>query len=44
MDKEINEKELLKQLQRNEKIKKFLDNNKIKKSIYIKNKLINLII
>ena len=44
MDKEINEKELLKQLKRNEKNKKFLDNNKIKKSIYIKNKLINLII
>ena len=44
IDREIDEKELLKILQTNEKIKKFIDNNKIKKSIYIKNKLINLII
>ncbi len=44
IDNEIDEKELLEILQTNEKIKKFIDNNKIKKSIYIKNKLINLII
>ncbi len=44
LNKEINEKELLKQLEKNEKIQKFLNKNKIKKSIYIKNKLINLII
>ena len=44
LDQEISEKELLKQLEKNEKIQKFLENKKIKKSIYIKNKLINLIV
>ena len=41
---EINEKELLIEIKNNEKLKKFIRSNKIKKSIYIKNKLINLII
>ena len=44
LDQEISEKELLKQLEKNEKIKKFLNNTRIKRSIYIKNKLINLIV
>ena len=43
-NKDINEKDLLIEIRNNEKLKKFLNNNKIKKSIYIKNKLINLII
>jgi leucyl-tRNA synthetase len=43
-NKELSEKELIKIIQNNEKIQKFLENKKIKKTIYIKNKLINLII
>ena len=43
-NKEINEKDLLLEIENNEKIKKFLEDKKIKKSIYIKNKLINLIV
>ena len=43
-NKDINEQDLLIEIRNNEKLKKFLNNNKIKKSIYIKNKLINLII
>ena len=41
---EINEKDLLMEIRNNEKLKKFLEAKEIKKSIYIKNKLINLII
>ena len=41
---EISEKKLVQKLQKDEKLKKFLGEKKIKKSIYIKNKLINLII
>ena len=37
-------KNLLKLINKNEKIKKFLANKKIKKTIYVKDKLINLII
>ena len=44
VNKEINEEELLKQISENEKISKLLKSGKIKKTIYIKNKLINLII
>ena len=44
VDKEINEEDLLKKIYKDEKIVKYLDNLKIKKTIYIKNKLINLII
>ena len=43
-DKEIDEKKLLEQINSNEKTSKLLGNAKIKKVIYIKNKLINLII
>jgi len=42
--KEINEKDLLEKIEKNKKLEKFLKEKKIKKSIYIKNKLINLII
>ncbi len=42
--KDINEEDLLFEIKNNEKISKFLKDKKIKKSIYIKNKLINLII
>ena len=44
IDKEINEEDLLKKLYKNDKIAKFLHDSKIKKTIFIKNKLINLII
>ena len=43
-NKDINEKDLLFKIKSNEKISKFLKDKEIKKSIYIKNKLINLII
>jgi leucyl-tRNA synthetase len=43
-EKEISEKDLLSNLKTDEKILKFLNNRPIKKNIYIKNKLINLII
>ena len=42
--KDVEEKFLLQQVKNNEKINKFLKNKKIKKSIYIKNKLLNIII
>ena len=41
---DVEEKNLLKLVQNNEKIKKFLKDKPIKKSIYIKNKLLNIII
>ena len=44
IDKSLEEKEMLNIINTNEKIKKFLKNKKIKKTIYIKNKLINIII
>ena len=43
-NKDINEKDLLLEIKNNVKINKFLKDKEIKKSIYIKNKLINLII
>ena len=43
-NKDINEKDLLLEIKNNEKISKFLKDKEIKKSIYIRNKLINLII
>ena len=43
-NRDINEKDLLLEIKKNEKVKKFLKDKKIKKSIYIKNKLINLIV
>ena len=44
IDKEINEEDLLKKIYEDGKIAKHLNNIKIKKTIFIKNKLINLII
>ena len=43
-NKDINEKDLLLEIKNNVKINKFLKDKEIKKSIYIKNKLINLIV
>jgi len=43
-NKEISEKDLLFEIKNDKKISKFLKDKGIKKSIYIKNKLINLII
>ena len=43
-DKSLSEEEILKVIKKSEKINKFLDNNEIKKTIYVKDKLINLII
>ena len=40
----MNEEELLEQIYKNEKISKLIKSKKIKKTIYIKNKLINLIV
>ncbi len=44
INKELNEEDLLKTIKKNEKVNKLLSNVKIKKTIYIKNRLINLII
>ena len=44
VDKSLQEEEVLKLINDNEKINKFLANKKIKKTIYVKDKLINLII
>ena len=43
-DKSLNEEEILILIRKSEKINKYLDNNEIKKTIYVKDKLINLII
>ena len=43
-NKDINEQDLLFEIKNNQKLSKFLKDKEIKKSIYIKNKLINLII
>ena len=44
VDKSLQEEEVLKLISNNEKINKFLANKEIKKTIYVKDKLINLII
>ena len=44
VDKSLDEKEVLELINNNEKINKFLANKEIKKTIYVKDKLINLII
>ena len=44
IDKSVHEDEILKLIYKNEKIKKFLENRKVKKTIYVKDKLINLIV
>ena len=43
-DYDVGEKELIQKIKENDIINKFIQNKEIKKSIYIKNKLINLII
>ena len=43
-NKDMSEKEMLIEINNNKKVQKFLTDKKIKKSIYIKNKLINLIL
>ena len=43
-EKELSENELLDIINNKENVLKFIENKKIKKTIYIKNKLINLII
>ena len=43
-NKELDEKELIEKIMTNEKVIKFLKDVKIKKTIYITNKLINLIV
>ena len=42
--KELSEKELLTSIKKNEKCFKYLEKKEIKKVIYVKNKLINIII
>ena len=42
--KEINENELLEILKKDEALKKHIDDKLIKRQIYVKNKLINIII
>ena len=44
IEKSLQEEEVLNLIKKNAKIKKFIDNKKIKKTIYVKDKLINLII
>ena len=44
LKKDTGEKELLSLIQKNEKLNKFLESKKIKKQIFIKNKIMNLII
>ena len=41
---ELNEKQILEKIMKSEKSSKYLKNGEIKKTIYIKNKLINIII
>ena len=43
-DQELNEKQILEKIMKSEKSSKYLKNGEIKKTIYIKNKLINIII
>ena len=41
---DLNEDELFDEIKKDEKIINYLSNNKIKRKIYVKNKIINLII
>ena len=43
-DSDKTEKELLDEIKKDNKLLKYFDNKEIKKNIYIKNKLINIII
>ena len=42
--KDISEKELLENVKKNENVKKFLSNKKIKKIIFVKNRLMNILL
>jgi len=44
LENNINEVDLINKIKNNEKLKNFIDGKKIKKTIYIQNKLINLIV
>ena len=44
LEQEVNENELLKLIKNDEKINKFLDNKELKKTIYVKNKILNIIL
>ena len=44
IQKDLDEKTLIKAIKKDSNIKKFLENNTIIRSIYVKNKLINLIL
>ena len=44
IEKSLQKEEVLKLVKKSDKLKKFLDNKEIKKTIYVKDKLINLII
>ena len=44
LKKNTEEKELLSLIQKDEKLNKYLENKKIKKQIFVKNKILNLII
>ena len=43
-DRDLTESNLLEEIKRNSNLKKYLENNKFKKVIYVKNRLINIII
>ena len=43
-EKSMNENEVIDYIGRDSKYKKFLDNKKIKKTVYIKNRLMNIIV
>tara|TARA_B100000579_G_scaffold437838_2_gene469354 strand:+ start:917 stop:3454 length:2538 start_codon:yes stop_codon:yes gene_type:complete len=44
LDKELSEKEILSRVMKSEKSFKYLENKEIKKTIYVKNKIINIIV
>ena len=44
LKKDINEKELLSLIKKDEKLNKYLESKEIKKQIFVKNKIMNLII
>ena len=44
LEKELSEKEILNKVMKSEKASKYLEGKEIKKSIYVKNRLINIIV
>ena len=44
LEKELSEKEILDKVMKSEKTSKYLEGKEIKKSIYVKNRLINIIV